>query len=83
MRYQIQFADRTTAIVPHQDGEALIKAIASGKPAVLQGAFISPHFVSMIKPIKKGWFKPEFIEQQERAEIASPDAIKLLPVHAE
>lgn len=79
----IQFADRSTMIVPEAEGKLLVAALGSGKSATVRGAHINPHFVSIIKPIEKGWFKAEFVEQQNRIELSDPQSIKLLPCDAQ
>lgn len=79
MRFLIQFADKTSMIVSQRDGEQVGQALAAGESIILKGAFINPRFISIIKPIKKGWFTDEYVAQQERAELASPDSVKFLP----
>jgi len=65
-------------IVSKQEGEAAGKALMAGSEMILRGAFIRPHFVSIIKPIEKGWFKKDFVEQQDQLEKSNPTISQFL-----
>lgn len=78
MRYIIQFVDRTTMIVPQKEGEEVGRALVAGEAIILRGAYINPRFISIIKPIKRGWYSDEYVEQQERIELSAPDTVKML-----
>lgn len=69
--------------VSEKEGVAVAEAIARGNPIILRGAYFNPRFISVVKPIKKGWFNDDFVEQQDRLELSSPDAIKHLPAPSE
>jgi hypothetical protein len=79
MRYLIQLVDKSTMTVSQREGEAVGQALVAGEAIVLRGAYINPRFISVVKPIKKGWFPAEYVRQQERIELASPDAMTLIP----
>lgn len=79
MRYLIYFRDKSSIHVPQRVGEEVIKAKAQKFPAVmLNGACFDCNYITVVKPIKAGWFPQDFVEKQDRLELASPDAIKLL-----
>ena len=79
MRYLIQFADRSSLIVSQKEGEAVGNSLVKGNAVVLRGSFIRPNFISIVKPIQKGWFTKDFIDDQQRSELAHPDNITFLP----
>lgn len=79
MRYFIQFLDKTSMTVSQKDGEAIGRALSEGTAIIYQGAYINPRFISIIKPIKKGWFSSDFVDQQNRLELSEPDATKMIP----
>lgn len=79
MRYMIYLKDKSTVHVSQKVGEEVMKAKMGKVPGViLNGACISTDFITIVKPIKAGWFPKDFVEQQERIELDSPDAIKFL-----
>lgn len=79
MRYLIQFVDKSSMIVSQREGESLGQAFTSGKTVTLRGAFINPRFISIIKPIEKGWFSKDFVEDEAKKELSKPDSIQFLP----
>lgn len=79
MRYLIQFVDKSSLIVSQREGEQVGDALIAGESIVLRGAFINPRFISVVKPIQKGWFSSEFVEQQDRLELAGTDKMQFLP----
>ncbi len=79
MRYIIYFRDKSTMHVSQKTGEQVIQAkMSKASGVILNGACISTDFISLIKPIKKGWFSEEYVEQQQRLELKEPDALKFI-----
>lgn len=78
MRYLIQFVDKSSMIVSQREGELAGQALVDGKKIVLRGAMINPHFISIIKPIERGWFNKDFVEDQNRKELAGDTSIHFL-----
>lgn len=76
----IYFKDKSSIHVPQSVGEEVIKAKMGKSPGViLNGACIGTEFITLIKPINSKWFPKDFVEQQERLELDSPQHIKSLP----
>ena len=75
----IYFKDKSTIHVSQDVGEKVIEAkMGKSSGVIINGACISIDFISLVKPIKKGWFSADFVEQQERIEETSPDTMKFL-----
>lgn len=64
MRFIVQFMDKTTKRISEKEAKAVMEALNKKKPIMLRGAFIQPHFITIVKPISKNWFQEEYVEQQ-------------------
>lgn len=64
MRYLIQFSDKTTKRITEAEAEGVKKALSAGRPIILRGAYLSPHYVLAVKPISTKWFDRETVEAE-------------------
>lgn len=73
MRFIVEFQDETYQVVSQREGESLMKAFAESDKIFFRGALFNARFIRAIKPIRKPWFKNEFIQQETRKELANPE----------
>lgn len=59
--------------VSEKEGVEVGKALAAGQAVVVRGSYINPRFISIVKPINRAWFKKDFVESEERRELAAPN----------
>ena len=80
MRYLIEFKDPNVQPkrVSQREGEVAMRAKNDGANVVIRGAMFDPVMISAIKPISTDYFGKDYVEAEERKELANPEELKYL-----